>query len=304
MAWLESHQGIERHPKTMKLSLIMGWDLDQTIGKLHRFWWWCLDFAPDGNVSRHSADMAALSVGIPPELGEKFISAMYKSEFLDKTSKNQFLIHDWLEYAGRYLRDTKFRRNPEKLKEIIALYATIVSRQSADKKPTKSRKSAESQPYLPNLPNLPNIPKNKDGAKVSAFVLPDWIDSEVWKAFEEMRSKIKKPMTDRARKNIVMKLEDFKSKGYDPTVILDDAITGSWQSVYEPKGGGGNSHEKHRPKSFAEQDRDKQQQIRRESQRQAGLSREDVEIFGGDQPESMDGSGAENALPVGVGRTP
>jgi len=144
--------------------------------------------------------------------------------------------------------------------------------------------------------------KDKGGAKVSAFVLASWIDSEVWSAYEEMRIKIKKPMTDRARKNIIAKLEDFKSKGHDPTVVLDNAITGSWQSVYEPKEGSG-KHEKHRLKSFAEQDREKQQQIRSESQRQAGLSREDVEIFGGDQPESVDRCRTEDALPVGVGST-
>ena len=129
----------------------MVWDIDQTIGKLHRLWWWCLDFAPDGNVRRHSADMVAIAVGLSADAGEKFISALYEAEFLDKTSKNQLLIHDWLEYAGRYLRDTKFRRNPEKIKEIISLYSTIVRRQSADNPPKVGRKSA-----VPDLPDLPN----------------------------------------------------------------------------------------------------------------------------------------------------
>lgn len=235
MAWIESHQGIERHPKTMKLSISMGWDIDQTIGKLHRLWWWCVDFAPDGNVSRHSADMVALAVGISSDMGEKFISSLFDAEFLDKTRKNQFLIHDWLEYAGRYLRDTKFRRNPEKIQEIINLYSTVVSRHSADKTPKISRKSAV--PNQPNLTNLPNQPKEEAGEKIGAFVLPEWIDKTIWDAFEEMRKKIKKPMTDHARELIVKKLESFKAKGHDPTTVLNNSIEGDWQSVYEPKTG-------------------------------------------------------------------
>lgn len=169
MSWIESHQGIERHPKTMKLSVLMGWDIDQTIGKLHRLWWWCLDFAPDGNVSRHSADMSALAVGLSADMGEKFISALYEAEFLDKTAKNQYLIHDWLDYAGRYLKDTKFKRNPEKIIEIKQLYSTIVSRQSADNPPKKRRKSA----VPTNLPtNLPGTSVNPDGFDLFWAVYP------------------------------------------------------------------------------------------------------------------------------------
>ena len=139
----------------------MGWDIDQTIGKLHRLWWWCLDFAPDGNVSRHSADMVALAIGIPADMGDKLINSLFEVAFLDKIGKNQYVVHDWLEYAGRYLRDTKFRRNPEKMQEVISLHKNIVSRHSADKEPKRGAKSAV--PNIPDLPNLPNIIKHKKG---------------------------------------------------------------------------------------------------------------------------------------------
>lgn len=39
MAWIESHQQLERHPKTHELMGLMGWDLDATIGKRMRGWW-------------------------------------------------------------------------------------------------------------------------------------------------------------------------------------------------------------------------------------------------------------------------
>lgn len=238
MSWIESHQGIERHPKTIKLSLAMGWDIDQTIGKLHRLWWWCLDFAPDGNVRRHSADMVAIAIGIAPTDGEKFFSAMYDAEFLDKTAKNQLLIHDWMEYAGRYLKDTKFRRNPEKIQGIIALYSTIVSRQSADKKPTIRRKSAV--PTLPTLPNLPTIP----GVEVSAFVLPEWVKLEAWEAYETMRKEKKKVPTDNARRLVVLELTKLRANGDDPNEILMRSARSGWTDVYAINKGGVNDQGK------------------------------------------------------------
>jgi len=85
------------------------------------------------------------------------------------------------------------------------------------------------------IPDTRSQKRKKGGAKISAFFLPEWIGEEVWAAFEEMRTKIKKPMTDRARGNIVKKLEAFKAKGHDPTAILDNSITGGWQNVYEPE---------------------------------------------------------------------
>jgi hypothetical protein len=44
--------------------------------------WWCLDFASDGNISRHSADMAALAVGLSADWVkgslETFLLAFYR----------------------------------------------------------------------------------------------------------------------------------------------------------------------------------------------------------------------------------
>ena len=174
MAWIESHQGIERHWKTDKLATAMGWGadvaIDIAISKLHRLWWWCLDFAPDGCVSRHSADMYARAVGLSADMGDRFIMALYNAEYLDKTSAGHLVIHDWLEYAGRYLRDTKFKRHPEKYKEIQQLYSTVVSRQSADNQPTCPTKKAKTidmsaVPYQPTNHTVPNQPKDSLSCK-------------------------------------------------------------------------------------------------------------------------------------------
>jgi hypothetical protein len=184
LAWIESHQQLINHPKTLKLASLMSWDIDTTIGKLHRFWWWCLDYAPDGNVSRHSADIVALSIGILPEKGQLLIKSLYEAGFLDKTTLNRnqtiYIVHEWLEYAGRYLRDTKYKRSPEKFQEIKDLYTNAVSRHVQPKNAKRTDMSA-----VPNQPNQPNQHKHILGEFRHVFLTED----EVKKLREKLNSK-------------------------------------------------------------------------------------------------------------------
>lgn len=131
MAWFESHQSLERHPKTHELMGEMGWDLDTAIGKLSRFWWWALDYAPTGDVGKYNDAVLAGSVGLAAKDGEAFKIAMLKARWLERR-EGTLLIHDWRDYAGRYLRETKFKHHPEKWAEVCHLYPKEVQGQSLD----------------------------------------------------------------------------------------------------------------------------------------------------------------------------
>lgn len=71
--------------------------------------------------------------------------------------------------------------------------------------------------------------------KSVSLEIPDWLDANDWKDFVAMRKKLGKPMTDRAAKIIVSKLEKMKVKGINPSIPLQNSIVNSWQDVYEPK---------------------------------------------------------------------
>ncbi len=66
-------------------------------------------------------------------------------------------------------------------------------------------------------------------------LLPDYISQESMSSFQEMRKKIKKPMTDRALVLLIGKLEKFHADGYDVNEILDNSTLGCWAGVFEPK---------------------------------------------------------------------
>ena len=60
--WIQSHNTLRTHPKLFRLMRLMGWDTSQAIGTLLMFWWWCLNYAPDGDLRRYdAAETAELS---------------------------------------------------------------------------------------------------------------------------------------------------------------------------------------------------------------------------------------------------
>lgn len=104
MAWIESHQELGQHPKARKLAQLLGIHRMQAIGHLHALWWWALDYAADGDLSKFDVSDIALGAewdGDP----EVFVRALVdcgprgSSGFLDETD-GVLAIHDWHEHTG------------------------------------------------------------------------------------------------------------------------------------------------------------------------------------------------------------
>jgi hypothetical protein len=107
--------------------------------------------------------------------------------------------------------------------------------------------SPQEKDLLPQEHNAPRRGKNPP----RAFVLPDNIPQEAWKAFEEHRNRLRKPMTDRARVLIVLELRKL---GGDPVLILEQSIRKGWQDVFplhDNGTGGGGKPTAREPKGFA-----------------------------------------------------
>jgi DNA-binding MarR family transcriptional regulator len=60
--------------------------------------------------------------------------------------------------------------------------------------------------------------------------------NEAWQAFIDMRKVMKKPLTIRAAKTIIKKLNEYANDEQGMIALLDNSIEHNWQSVYEPKG--------------------------------------------------------------------
>jgi hypothetical protein len=76
--------------------------------------------------------------------------------------------------------------------------------------------------------------QEKTSEKTAKFSLPDWVDRELWDAYEEMRVKIKKPMTDTARKLALDKLKKLEAEGHTSDVVLRHSILNCYQGLFAP----------------------------------------------------------------------
>jgi hypothetical protein len=119
MAWIESHQTLLNHPKTLDLMRFMEWDKATTVGKLHMFWWWCLDYAPDGDLTKHPSQRIAQAVEVQDH--EKFMNAMIESGYID--TEPYLRVHEWWDYIGLFLQRRYGKKNEKKWKEVQELYS-------------------------------------------------------------------------------------------------------------------------------------------------------------------------------------
>ena len=97
--WIESHQALGRHPKVFRLAAELGVSRPTAIGHLHYVWWWALDYAPDGDVSRYTPAVLAIAAewdGDP----EMFVGALASAGFIDLEPMR---LHDWSDYSGLVL---------------------------------------------------------------------------------------------------------------------------------------------------------------------------------------------------------
>jgi hypothetical protein len=121
MAWLQAEQGMVNHPKTAELAVAFGWNKYEAAGRLLSFLSWCLEYAPTGEVGKYNDAVLAGSVGLDSKDGAKFVRSMVEARWLDRRDET-LLVHDWRDYAGRYLQESKFKHHPDKWAEVCRFY--------------------------------------------------------------------------------------------------------------------------------------------------------------------------------------
>jgi hypothetical protein len=119
MAWIESHQQTRDHPKVLDLKESMGWNIDETIGKLQRFWWWCLDHALDGDLSRMRPKWIGRALDLDEEEAEEFVKSMIQAQLLDTVP--YLRVHNWWAHVGLFLQ-MRYKRHPWIWRRIKELY--------------------------------------------------------------------------------------------------------------------------------------------------------------------------------------
>ena len=106
------------------------------------------------------------------------------------------------------------------------------------------RFSHETPPFFPETPPKTGDGTSKEPVKEpvkeqktaqAPFVLPDWIPSDAWSAFMEIRKAKKAKDTPYALRLLVSTLTQIRADGHSPIDALNKSIKAGWSDVYPPK---------------------------------------------------------------------
>lgn len=107
MAYVEAHAGLRDHLKTKKVARLLGVPKVQVIGHMLCLWWWCQEYAQDGDLSSFDvADIAEAAEyeGDPQTFVDALLDCGVKggAGFLHHDQDTgALLINDWYQYGGK-----------------------------------------------------------------------------------------------------------------------------------------------------------------------------------------------------------
>lgn len=163
MAWIELHQAIWTHRKTILIASKLGLKPTYAASHIIRFWTWALDNVQDGDLSGLPAEVIAFAADWDGD-ADTFVKAAIYAGWLDETDSGLF-IHDWEDYAGKLMERRLAERERSRKRR------TISKQQVNDQQTTAGRPPVDQQTTVGTVPNstlpnhtLPNQNNNKRSA--------------------------------------------------------------------------------------------------------------------------------------------
>ena len=224
MPWIESHTILIRHPKVRGLARSLRLRPSYVVGHLHALWHAALEQREDGDLSSWSDEVIADFSDYPGD-APQYVRLLQDHRWLDGK-----LIHDWLDYAGKFLISKYSSKNPQRLAEIWKLHGRIYGH--SPRRVKGDQKASEGRP-LPN-PTSPTKPRGKPPSPLPP--LPPGLDTpamraafERWRRHrEEIRKPLKPTMVDG-------QFRQFAEWGEARSVrAIDHTIAMGWQGLREP----------------------------------------------------------------------
>lgn len=157
MAWIELHQAVWSHKKTLILAAELNIKDMYAAAHMAHLWSWGLDNTPDGDLSDLPYKVIASGAGWDGE-PEAFVKAAIKAGWFDETETG-LLIHDWDEYAGKLME----RRNAERER---SRQRRLLKGVTTDRKTTAVRPPVDQQTTVGTVPNS-TLPNNNDDDRAS-----------------------------------------------------------------------------------------------------------------------------------------
>lgn len=99
MAYIEVHQSLFTHRKTLKLCRLLSMDRFAVTGRLIALWQWGLDNTPEGDLGEDFPDYVGEVMGWPGD-PTPLIEGLAAAGFIEQRAEDgHYLIHDWMDYV-------------------------------------------------------------------------------------------------------------------------------------------------------------------------------------------------------------
>jgi hypothetical protein len=110
--WIPSCQSLRSHSKRKRLSRRLDIGLHETVGLLICLWWWAIDEAEDGDLTRFSDQDIADGADWQGDADE-LIAALVDAGFL---SEDRLLVN-WWKYVGKLLEGRNYKREVDRARQ-------------------------------------------------------------------------------------------------------------------------------------------------------------------------------------------
>lgn len=235
--WLRLYTNILENPKVQRLK-----------PEVFRAWVNVLALYKRNNEVMPPIDEIAFALRCSEKDARRYVAELVKAGLLDEADDG-LMPHNWddrqfssdtsKERQRAYRERHKQRHGDGGSDALVTSQGTdsdvtvtaLVTTQERARSDSESESEADTESEPEEEP--PN-PLRASGAP-RRFAPPDWVPADAWRAFEQHRQRMRKPLTDHARTLIVRKLEDLQSRGHDPRQLIDTAIERGWQTVFEPR---------------------------------------------------------------------
>ena len=110
------------------------------------------------------------------------------------------------------------------------------ARPAGDKSGTKPVALCDPEQKQDQKKNQKQPPAKKSpAAREPFFEIPKWVNQPAWDGFEQMRRKLRYPLTPRAAELVIRRLAELRDEGHDPNAVLDQSTRNAWRDVYPIK---------------------------------------------------------------------
>lgn len=215
MAWIKSEQALGQHPKLKLLANELGITIPQCIGHLHLFWWWAVDYAEDGDITRYK-DFVPFSAQWEGEPAD-FTKALIKHGWIDEAD-DKLIIHDWVEYTGALIeiRQKDAERKRQSRQRINAKNsANKFAKSNSAQREWVSEAEIEMSPEKPieyEVVNLNKFDKNLSAGRPEDVHSPSDVD----------KTRQEKTREDNNTSNEVAKIDNSDLSFPDWEVVIED----------------------------------------------------------------------------------